>query len=197
MRSHHFDLKYTLKQICLSSTYQRSSRANPTNRLDTRYFSHALPRRLPAEELADALAQVTGAPDRYQGQPEGARAIEVADAEIPSVMLDTFGRPPRVLSGETERTCEPALGQALALLNSGEVQNKLASNEGTVTQLVKAGKSNSPILDSLFLASLARFPKPTERRAFEAQLATAKNREEALQDLLWTLLNSAEFLFNH
>ena len=197
LRAHKFDLKYLLKKICLSSAYQRSSGANPTNRLDTHYFSHVLPRRLPAEELADALAQVTGVPDRYQGQPEGARAIEVADAEIPSVMLDTFGRPPRVLSGETERTCEPALGQALALLNSSEVQNKLASREGIVAQLVKAGKSNTEILETLFLSALARFPKPLERQSFETQVAAAKNREEALQDVLWTLLNSAEFLFNH
>ncbi|WP_395145535.1 DUF1549 and DUF1553 domain-containing protein [Armatimonas sp.] len=197
LKSHHFDLKYLLKTICLSTTYQRTSTANPTSRLDTRYFSHYLPRRLPAEELADALAQVTGVPDRYQGQPEGCRAIEVADAEIPSVMLDTFGRPPRILSGESERTCEPALGQALALLNSQEVQNKLTSGEGIIAQLVKAKKTNSEILDTLFLSALARYPKPTERIALEAPLASAKNRDEALQDALWALLNSPEFLFNH
>ncbi|WP_394794340.1 DUF1549 and DUF1553 domain-containing protein [Armatimonas sp.] len=197
LKAHHFDLKSLLKTICLSTTYQRTSTANPTSRLDTRYFSHYLPRRLPAEELADALAQVTQVPDRYQGQPEGARAIEVADAEIPSVMLDTFGRPSRILSGESERTCEPALGQALALLNSREVQDKLTSGGGIIAQLIKAKKTNSEILDTLFLAALARYPKPAERLALEAQLNSAKNRDEALQDALWALLNSPEFLFNH
>jgi hypothetical protein len=197
LRKSGFNLKALLKTICLSTTYQRTSTATPTNRLDTRYFSHYFPRRLPAEELADALAQVTQVPDRYQGQPEGARAIEVADAEIPSVLLDTFGRPPRILSGESERTCEPALGQALALLNSQEVQNKLTRGEGIVSQLVKAKKTNAEILDTLFLAALARYPKPAERIALEAQLMAAKNRDEALQDALWALLNSPEFLFNH
>ncbi|MBB6049191.1 DUF1549 domain-containing protein [Armatimonas rosea] len=197
LRKSNFKLKALLKTICLSITYQRTSTATPSSRLDTRYFSHYLPRRLPAEELADALAQVTQVPDRYQGQPEGARAIEVADAEIPSVMLDTFGRPPRILSGESERTCEPALGQALALLNSQEVQNKLTSGEGIVSQLVRAKKTNEEILDTLFLAALARYPKPAERLALEAQLTAAKNRDEALQDALWALLNSPEFLFNH
>ena len=197
LRKSRFDIKAILKTICLTAAYQRSSAANVTSRLDTHYFSHYLPRRLPAEELADALAQVTGVPDRYQGQPEGCRAIEVADAEIPSVMLDTFGRPPRILSGESERTCEPALGQALALLNSQEVQSKLASGEGVVAQLVKAGKTNSEILDALFLAALARYPRPAERTALEAQLLAAKSRDEALQDALWALLNSPEFLFDH
>ena len=197
LRKNNFDIKALLKTICLSITYQRTSTATPTSRLDTRYFSHYLPRRLPAEELADALAQVTQVPDRYQGQPEGARAIEVADAEIPSVMLDTFGRPPRILSGESERTCEPALGQALALLNSREVQDKLTHSGGIIPQLVKAKKTNSEILDTLFLATLARYPKPAERLALETQLTAAKNRDEALQDALWALLNSPEFLFNH
>ena len=197
LRKSNFNIKALLKTICLSTTYQRTSTANATSRLDTRYFSHYLPRRLPAEELADALAQVTDVPDRYQGQPEGTRAIEVADAEIPSVMLDTFGRPARILSGESERTCEPALGQALALLNSSEVQNKLTSGEGIVAKLIKAKKTNAEILDTLFLAALARYPKPTEWVALETQLAAAKNRDEALQDALWALLNSPEFLFNH
>ena len=197
LKAHHFDLKSLLKTICLSTTYQRTSTANPTSRLDTRYFSHYLPRRLPAEELADALAQVTRVPDRYQGQPEGARAIEVADAEIPSIMLDTFGRPSRILSGESERTCEPALGQALALLNSQEVQSKLTHGEGIISQLIKAKKTNTEILDTLFLAALSLYPKPAERIALEAQLTAAKNRDEALQDALWALLNSPEFLFNH
>ncbi len=197
LRRNNFNIKALLKTICLSTTYQRTSTATPTSRLDTRYFSHYLPRRLPAEELADALAQVTQVPDRYQGQPEGARAIEVADAEIPSVMLDTFGRPPRILSGESERTCEPALGQALALLNSREVQDKLTHSGGIIPQLVKAKKTNVEILDTLFLAALARYPKPAERLSLEAQLTAAKNRDEALQDALWALLNSPEFLFNH
>ncbi|WP_309710501.1 DUF1549 and DUF1553 domain-containing protein, partial [Armatimonas sp.] len=156
LRKSNFNIKALLKTICLSTTYQRTSTATPTSRLDTRYFSHYLPRRLPAEELADALAQVTQVPDRYQGQPEGARAIEVADAEIPSLLLDTFGRPPRILSGESERTCEPALGQALALLNSREVQDKLTHSGGILPQLVKAKKTNAEILDTLFLAALAR-----------------------------------------
>ncbi|MGC4043222.1 MAG: DUF1549 and DUF1553 domain-containing protein [Armatimonas sp.] len=197
LRKANFDLKAVLKTICLSTTYQRSSTANQTSRLDTRYFSHYLPRRLPAEELADALAQVTGVPDRYQNQPEGTRAIEVADAEIPSVMLDTFGRPARTLSGESERTCEPALGQALALLNSQEVQNKLANGEGIVSRLVKEKKTDAEILDRLFLLALARYPRPQERKALEGQITAAKNREEALQDVLWALLNSPEFFFDH
>src|SRR5262249_31229491 len=124
---HNYDLKYLLGTIMKSATYQRSALPNKTNRTDTRYFSHYPARRLPAEELADALAQVTGVPDRYLSVPLGTRACELADTEIPSVMLDTFGRPPRVQPSDTERTCNPAIAQALALLNSQAIQEKLKS----------------------------------------------------------------------
>jgi hypothetical protein len=194
---HNYDLKYLLGTIMKSATYQRSALPNKTNRTDTRYFSHYPARRLPAEELADALAQVTGVPDRYQSVPIGTRACELADTEIPSVMLDTFGRPPRVQPSDTERTCNPAIAQALALLNSQAIQEKLKSPEGTLPALLKSGKPDAEILETLYLSALSRRPTPTESRTLLELVKKAPNRDEGFQDALWALLNSKEFLFNH
>lgn len=197
LRKHSFDLKYLLGTILKSRTYQLSALPNGTNKIDTRLFSHAMARRLPAEEIADAVAQVTGVPDKYNGMAVGARACELADTEIPSIMLDTFGRPPRVQPSDSERTCSPAISQALALLNSEAIQQKLKSPENVLVELLKSNKTDAEILDTLFLSALARHPKPAESNSLLEAIKQAPKREEGFQDVLWALLNSKEFLFNH
>ena len=197
LKQHHFDLKRLLATIMNSRTYQLSAVPNRTNRIDTRLFSHYPARRLQAEEIADAVAQVTGVPDRYNGMGLGTRASELADTEIPSILLDTFGRPPRVQPSDGERNCSPAMSQALALLNGDAIQQKLKSPDCVLAGLVKSGKSDAEILDHLFLSALARRPSTAESAALLAAIKQAPKREEALQDALWALLNSEEFLFNH
>jgi hypothetical protein len=197
LRRHNYDLKYLLGAILKSRTYQLSSLTNRTNKIDTRLYSHYMPRRLPAEELADAVAQTTGVPDRYAGLAPGTRACELADTEIPSIMLDTFGRPPRVQPSDGERNCNPAISQALALLNGAEIQQKLKSEECVINTLLKSGKPDAELLDTLFLSTLARYPTPAEAKALLAMIAQAPKHEEGFQDALWALLNSKEFLFNH
>jgi hypothetical protein len=197
LKRHNYSLKYLLGIILKSRTYQLTAHTNHTNKIDTRLYSHYMPRRLPAEELADAVAQVTGVPDRYTGQAPGSRAVELADTEIPSIMLDTFGRPPRVQPSDGERNCNPAISQALALLNGNEIQQKLKSSDCIVAALLKSGKPDAEILDTLFLSTLARHPAPEESKALLTMIAQSPKREDAFQDALWALLNSKEFLFNH
>ena len=197
LKRHDFDLKYLLGAILKSRTYQLSSLSNKTNKIDTKLFSHYYPRRLQAEELADAVSQVTGVWDKYQGVSLGTRACELADTEIPSIMLDTFGRPPRVQPSDSERNCNPAISQALALLNSENIQNKFQNGNCVLNGLLKAGKPDADVLDSLFLSALARHPNPTEAKALLDLIAQTPKKEEGFQDALWSLLNSKEFLFNH
>lgn len=197
LRKYNFDLKYLLATIMKSRTYQLSAKPTRTNKIDTRLFSHYPARRLPAEELADAVVQVTGVLDRFPGIPVGARACELADTEIPSVMLDTFGRPPRVQPSDSERTCNPAISQALAMLNSTVIQDKLKSGDCVLNALLSSKKSDNEILETLFLSALARRPTAAESKALLAMVAAAPKREEGFQDVLWALLNSKEFLFNH
>ncbi len=197
LKRHNFDLKYLLGTIMRSRTYQLSSVSNKTNKIDTRLFSHYAPRRMGAEELADAVSQVTGVWDRYQGVSPGTRACELADTEIPSIMLDTFGRPPRVQPSDAERNCNPAISQALALLNSENIQNKFKSSECVVNALLKSKQPDADVLDALFLSALARHPTPAEANALLTLIAQSPKKEEGFQDALWSLLNSKEFLFNH
>jgi hypothetical protein len=197
LKRHNFDLKYLLGTIMKSRTYQLSAVPNSTNKIDTHLFSHFAPRRLPAEEVADAVAQVTGVPDKYNGMAIGARACELADTEIPSIMLDTFGRPQRVQPSDAERNCNPAISQALALLNGDAIQQKFKASDCVLTGLLKSNKTDADILDSLFLSALARHPSPQESTALLAAIKQSPKREEGFQDALWALMNSKEFLFNH
>ncbi len=197
LKQHGYDLKRLLGTIMKSRTYQLSAAPNHTNRIDTRLFSHYPARRLPAEELADAAAQVTGVPDTYQSMSAGSRAVEIADTEIPSIMLDTFGRPPRVMPSDGERSCSPAVSQALALLNSDALQQKLKAPTGALATMLKSSEPDAAILDRLFLAALARHPNSDESRALLDAIHKAPNRAEGFQDALWALLNSKEFLFDH
>ncbi|HLK61497.1 MAG TPA: DUF1553 domain-containing protein, partial [Chthonomonadaceae bacterium] len=197
LRNHHFDLKYLLGTMMKSRTYQLTAVPNKTNKIDTRLFSHYPARRINAEELLDAVAQVTGVPDRFNGMGLGARACELADTEIPSILLDTFGRPPRVQPSDAERSCTPAISQALALLNSEAIQQKIKAPECILNPLLKSGKPDAEILDTLYLSAFARHPSSAETSALLALIKQAPNRDEGFQDALWALLNSKEFQFDH
>jgi len=194
---HKYDLKYLMKTIMRSRTYQTTSVATPANKIDTQFFSHYPVRRLQGEELLDAIAQVTDVPDRYLSYPVGTRAIELSDTEIPALALDTFGRPTRVNPCECDRGAAPSMSQALELFNGETLQGKLKSGDGAVAQLVKSGKPNEQVLEELFLRTLARRPTAKEQSDILKVLSQTDKREEVLQDVLWALINTKEFMFNH
>lgn len=197
LKSHQFDLKSLLSTIMKSRTYQLTAVPIRTNKIDTRLFSHYPARRIHAEELLDAVVQVTGVPDKFNGMGLGTRAVELADTEIPSQMLDILGRPPRVQPSDGERSCNPAMNQALAFLNSQYIQDKIKSPDCVLVSLLKSGKSDAEILDTLYLSSLSRHPSPAELAALLDAIKKSPSHDEGFQDALWALLNSKEFLFNH
>lgn len=194
---HRFDLKHLIRTILVSSTYQLSSDPGPGNAHDRRNYARAYPRRLPAEALLDGVCQVTGAPERFAGFPAGTRAIQLPDESVGSYFLDTFGRPTRESPCECERSGEANLAQALHLLNSGDLQAKVGAADGRLARLVQQGKPDAAIVEELYLAVYARPPQPDERQAALKYLARQEDRQAALEDLLWVLLNTKEFLFNH
>jgi hypothetical protein len=195
-----YDLKGLMRTILNSHLYQLSSAPNEWNRADTRNFSRAYRRRLSAEVITDAIADVTGVPNPYDGMPPGSRAMQAWTYKIESRTMDAFSRPNSSSDCPCERDAKPSIVQSLHLMNSRNLQAKLKSAEATarVEQLTKGGRSPEDIVTELYLACFSRKPAPEELQvataAFSAQGATPRS---ATEDVLWALLNSAEFVFNH
>jgi hypothetical protein len=193
----NYDLKALLRAICTSQTYQRSSEATPENKQDELFFTHYLPKRLPAETLLDAIDYACGTREKFGGLPQGTRAIQLPDPNVGSEFLDTFGRPPRLVACECERMPEANLSQTLRLMNGELVNRKVGEKGGRLDKLLAAKRSDDIILNELYLTTLDRQPTRRERLQVLGVLAFSKDRKPVFEDVLLTLLNSKEFLFNH
>jgi hypothetical protein len=192
-----YDLREFTQLLIDSEVYQLSSRLSDSNQLDEQNSSHAPWKPLPAEVLLDAVSQATGVPEEFNGWPKGYRAIQVWDNKLPSHFLEVFGRPSRQTVCACERGTEPSIAQALHLMNSPDTMKKLQDPQGRVRQLANSRLSPTEILDEFYLASLSRFPTDSEREMMLKVFAEANDRRLAAEDILWTLLNTREFVFNH
>lgn len=195
--SHEFKLKPLMRVIMNSETYQRSARTSPENETDARYYSHFYARRLPAEVLLDAIGDVTGVPDKFPGYPAGMRAVQLPDPALDSYFLNLFGRSARTTACACERQGEVTMSQLLHLQNGDTVLQKLESGEGRLPQLLKSQADDAKVVETLFLETLGRRPLGEELRQIETQLKSGDPRDEVFRDLVWALLNSKEFSFNH
>lgn len=193
---HNFDLKHLLRTIVKSRAYQLSVKTNSWNEDDTINFSHALPRRLTAEQLQDAIAVATGVSIKYPGLPTGFRASQLPDTKVEMDFLDQFGRPPRESVCECERVSDVSLKQALNLINGPTIGDALADPSGRLAKLVSAKLADDKIVDEVYFAVLCRGPSGPERVEAMKYFADTPNKLEAAQDLAWALLNTPAFLFN-
>jgi hypothetical protein len=194
-----FELRHLLRTIMLSRAYQLSAQKTPGNEKDVQnvHYARFAVRRLTAEQLADALDFVTGTREVYKGLPPGTRAIQLPDSGVKSYLLDVFGRPARQITCECERTTQPNIAQALHLLNGDSLNKKIAAPAGRVETLFKAKKDVKAMVEELYLAALSRPARPDELERARQWVAGAPSPREGVQDLLWAILNSREFLFNH
>jgi hypothetical protein len=188
--AHGFDVRHLIRMICRSRVYQHASSSNRWNEDDETNYSHALPRRLPAEVLYDALQQATGWTGEIPGLVRGTRAAELPgpDVKLADGFFDLFGRPPRESPCECERSSSTSLGQALNLVNGATIATALEHPQGSISSLVAAEKRPEKVVEELFLALLARPPSAPELRALcdtldPGQLAnadslSARDREE-------------------
>ena len=176
--------------------------ATPGNKRDETFYSHYVLRRLTAEQLFDAINDATETKDKFNfqqggGLPLGTRAMQLPDPTVVSFFLDTFGRASRIINCECERSVEPNMTQALHLMNSDFIQNKLANANGRVQRLLKEKKSDREVIEELYLVTFSRPPLDDEYEIGTEIITKAPSRKEGVEDLLWSLLNSREFLFNH
>jgi len=194
---HKFDLKHLIRTVMNSTTYQLSSEPAERNIDDQQNYARAYPRRIIAEVILDGVSQVTGADEKFDNLPPGTRSIQLPDESVNSYFLDVFGRPTRETPCECERPREANLAQTLHLLNSTDLQGKIANEKGRVAAHVKAKKPASEILEDLYLAAFGRLPRTDENEKVLAYVSTQPDARAAWEDVVWAMLNSKEFLFNH
>jgi hypothetical protein len=194
-----YDLRHLMRTIMNSRAYQLSSKTTPGNRADAQnvHYTRYTVRRLTAEQLADAIDFATGTVEKYKGLPLGTRAIQLPDSGVKSFLLDVFGRPARQITCECERTAQPNIAQAMHLLNGQFLNKRLADPTGRIEALMKAKKPLPEIIGELYLVTLSRPARPDEVERATHWITQAGNPRDGVQDLLWALLNSREFLFNH
>jgi hypothetical protein len=191
-----YDFKKIVKDICMSRTYQLSTQANETNETDSTNFSHASLRRLRAEFLLDSISQVTDTDDKFRGLPSGARAVQISDGNTSTYFLTTFGRATRASVCSCEVKMDPNLSQALHLLNGDTVNSKIAQGN-LIKRRLDEKKLPQDILEEIYIRTLSRRPTESERSALNEVLLKNDNNQQVLEDILWALMNSREFLFNH
>lgn len=201
-----FDLRHMIRLIMNSRAYQLSSVPNETNKDDEINYSHALLRRLMAEQMVDCQNQVAGVASRFQGQPVGRRAAELPGARPERVrgqrsgvrgadqFLQVFGKPARLLTCECERSSETTMGQAFQMISGATVNDLLTKEDNRLSKLLASGKSNLEMIDELYWTTLTRPPTAAELETALGILAKAADRRVALEDLMWGLLNAKEFV---
>jgi hypothetical protein len=199
LADNRYDLKKLMRAILQSATYQRSSKSTTENAGDTRFYSRCYPKRLMAEVLLDATSQATGAPTKFDGHPDGWRALQLADSNVASYFLKSFGRPERIQTCECERTAEPSVAQVLHMANGTTMNQKLSAKGNRLEQMLTDKWPAEKIIEEAYLGTVCRLPGEAEKAKLTKLLAEAdeKDKRPVLEDIYWALLSSKEFLFNH
>jgi hypothetical protein len=206
---HGYDLKRLHRIILASRAYQLSSRPHPGSKGDTRNFAAFYRRRLAAEVLVDAVDHATGSSEKFSAQyvPAGARALEVPgsvfDGGIGNPFVEysfaVFGRPSRNPESlcDCDRETRPSLLQSLYLANHPEVRRKIVDPKGRLAQILKEQAADDRRIDEIYLWTLSRLPSAAERRICLAHVKQTPSSAKGLEGLMWSLLNTSEFVVNH
>jgi hypothetical protein len=213
-----YDLKELVRLICRSNVYRLSSTPTNANREDLQHFARFYPRRLNAEVLLDAIDAVTLAKTPFRGFPEGTRAVQLPDNQTNSYFLSVFGKPEGATACECERNSELNLTQVLHLMNSDELYAKIGTPVARPAPLVKPDpkdvgpkaqpgerlgqlvadkREHADRVQELYLVALSREPTADELSVILGHIAKKGDDRAAYADVLWALVNTREFMFNH
>ncbi len=201
LQTHGYDLRRLIGTIVRSRTYQLSSVSNQTNQHDTINYSHFRPKALEPEIYLDAISQVSGVTDEVyidttEGHvPVGTRAMVLKDWDMQhSPFMEIHGRYNRA---KQKNKPEPTLLQALHAFAGRSFNEKLSQEGGRIDDLLKRNASNQEIIEEVYLSALSRFPTQEESSKLEAVLSESPSRRTTLEDIVWALISSREFAYNH
>ncbi|MEZ6086605.1 MAG: DUF1553 domain-containing protein [Pirellulaceae bacterium] len=198
-RDSGFDIKQLIRAITSSAVYALQSTPSDRNVADTRNFSRHYRQRLRAEVLLDAVVAISGVDDEFSAMPDGALAKQIWTHRISSQFLDTFGRPDPNQDPPCERQEQTTVTQALHLMNSKPIQAKITSDSGRAAELASSELTADEIVRQLYLSAYSRLPSPEELKFATSLIDSSKEegaqRRGAIEDLMWALLNTPEFMF--
>lgn len=194
-----YRLKPVLRLVLNSSTYQLSSNAVAQSRFAANsapYCTNQSVKMIGAEQLLDAISQVTGIPQEFPGHPRGTRAVELAEGATEHPFLKAFSKPVRDVTCECAREDDPSLSQVIHLMNNRHIVEAIKSSDSRLGQWLAAGKSDAEVTELLYLSTLSRRPSPAELNLIQKHIASS-NRIAGFQDVQHALLFSNEFLLRH
>lgn len=204
-----YDLKWLHSTIMMSRTYQQSSQTNASNKHDRRNFASFPMRRLSAEIVLDCFDQAVGVKPGSGGEksptgmPSGIRLLEGGSIfyrrnSDTSFALDTFGRPERDVEVvcDCERESQATMLQALYFANHPQARKKVADPNGRLQGILKKYADESDRVNEVFLVTVSRLPSAGERKLIQEYLRQSPTPQRGFEGVMWSLLNSNEFLFN-
>jgi hypothetical protein len=200
-----YDLRWLHRTILSSRTYQQSSQATAANHFDRANYAYFYPRRLGAEVLLDAVNQATGTSEKmgmeYYYWPKEIKTVEIPFTprnDFVVFTLTTFGKPKRnaAVQCDCERDGNASVLQVLGLMNHPRVHAKIRDDTGLVARVLKDLPEPKRV-EELFLAALGRLPTPAEREACREYVEKSDTPAKGLQGILWSLLNTREFVLQH
>ncbi len=200
---HGYDLRRLIRTIMQSRVYQTASEPDGTNATDETNHARGIVRRLDAEQLVDSINKALGAVldiedypsvTRLAQVPEGRKHYHPIKTDIDRFEL-VFGKPPRLIASECERTNEPTVGQAFQLISGPVIQDLLTQSSNRLNGWIQSGKPTDEIVGEMFWTVLSRAPTAAELAGATKHLEDAKEKRAAAEDLMWALFNSKEFLF--
>lgn len=189
-----FDNKQLIRTIALSRAYAADSQPNDSNHGDRINYSRHYRQPLRAEVLLDAIADFTQTTTNFNAMPAGSRAAQVWTHRVPSIFLDTFGRPDQNQDPPCERVSEATVTQSLHLMNDVAINSRIRQDSGRAARLAASELTAEAIVDELYLAGYSRYPTEQERTTIAALITEAgDNRRGAVEDIMWAMVNSPEF----
>lgn len=185
-----YDVRWLMRTIVLSDTYQRRIQSAPAE--ESPSFAAASHTRLRGDQLYSSLVSVTGIePQAGFGMQRGGGGPGPRASTPRDRFAQVFGFDPSTPQADLTGT----IPQALYLMNGPWPGNQIRATGGTrLAALLTKYSDNGDALGELYLLVLSREPSDRERKVCLDHIASVGNREEAFEDLMWSLVNSSEFL---